>query len=164
MTSQAMAQVASIVLIQRMAFICQGLVMVAILWAGVLKSHDLASFAESLEQWRVVPVGWGLAFATFVEVAEITIGFSWIIGLHRSRMAITGVAFLVLVTAAFLVESAVGGDPECFCFGEKVRLARHLSEVQSLLIRNGVLLVLLLGGSIVLAVGRNPATRSGAPS
>ena len=125
------------------------------LWAAAVKLPDMAGFAESVANYRVLPPGWVPLFAAALVGVELVAGAALVAG-WWPRAAAAVVALLLLVFTAALSQALLRGiDLACGCFGGKE------SASWGTVGRDLALLALAIA-SLALGPGRLTAPRAGA--
>lgn len=137
--------------------------MAVIAFAGLSKLLDVESFVESLHSWEIVPRRLAAPIAVFLPATEAFVGVGWFIGLSRDRLASAALVLLCCFTAAYAIEWAVAGPPDCNCLGPLLAHTIRIDGIENVLARNGVLIfALVVGKAVRVVAGRRGATRKGA--
>lgn len=118
--------------------------MTALLLAGIAKAIDLSAFIAALEGWSTVPRTLAAPLGGTVMACELLFAGSWFLNTSRSAAAIASLALVVTFTGALLFESVMAEVPECHCFGEWFRFEAHRNRLQSLMLRNSTIAVMLV--------------------
>ncbi|MFB3788350.1 MAG: MauE/DoxX family redox-associated membrane protein [bacterium] len=90
---------------------------VILMYAGWLKLFDMTGMAQSIENFRIVPIPLVNLFAMVLPPVEVITGLCLILGIAmEGALAITTALFAVFTVA---IQSAIwrGLDIECGCFG-----------------------------------------------
>jgi len=123
--------------------------MVVVCVAGFLKLADLSEFASALKTWTLLPA-WSVPLLTVtVPALECSVGGLWLVGHRRSRWSRACLVMLAAVTAAFVVQAAVTGPPECGCAGLLARYRLFQNAADHVVWRNAALIT-VLGVGLVL--------------
>lgn len=101
----------------RTAWVCRIAIGIGLLYAGGTKLSDLAAFAETVENYRLLPVQTVNVFSILLPAVEVVVALCLITG-----FAINGSLFLatgMFVMFFIAVESAIFRDLDidCGCFG-----------------------------------------------
>ena len=109
------------------------------IWAGALKIADSLGFAQSIENYQVVPHNLAFLIAVVLPWVEVLSGAFLIIGVFKRSSAL----LISLLLAGFIglvaLALARGIDTSCGCFGSLSRRADF-----SLILTDAVLLVFAL--------------------
>jgi uncharacterized membrane protein YphA (DoxX/SURF4 family) len=87
------------------------------LWASVTKVPDMAAFAESVANYRIVPPALVPAVASAVVGVEILAGVALILNVWTRAAALLLAALLAVFTVGLASALARGIDLACGCFG-----------------------------------------------
>ena len=109
------------------------------IWAGALKIADPLGFAQSIENYQVVPHSLAFLIAVVLPWVEVLSGVFLIIGLFRRSSALLISLLLVGFIGLVALALARGIDTSCGCFGSLSRRADF-----SLILTDAVLLVFAL--------------------
>ncbi len=88
-----------------------------LLWAGASKIPDMASFAESVANYRIVPAPLVPAAAAAVVGIEIVAGVLLVAGRLARAASLVTALLLAVFTAALGIALLRGIDLRCGCFG-----------------------------------------------
>lgn len=109
------------------------------IWAGALKIADPLGFAQSIENYRVIPHPLAFPIALVLPWVEVLSGAFLIIGLFRRSSALLVSFLLIGFIGLVALALARGIDTLCGCFGSLSRRADF-----SLILTDAVLLVFAL--------------------
>jgi putative oxidoreductase len=128
------------------------------LWASTTKVPDMAAFAESVANYRIVPPALVPAAASAVVGVEIVTGLSLLFNVWARASAWVLAALLAAFTAGLTSALARGIDLACGCFGGNSPATRWT------VLRDVALLALAIYVALT-ARGRTPSPsgRAGAP-
>ena len=142
------------------AKILTGAVALFMALTGIAKLVDLPDFAESLAEWTILPytVKWVALYT--IPPLEVLVGGMWLLGMHRRLMAGAMVGLLVVFTAIYALQLAMGEAPDCGCLGKLAVFHELQSSVTFVLVRNGVLLAMLVAGMLMGCVRFGGSGRS----
>ena len=87
------------------------------LWASVTKVPDMAAFAESVANYRIVPPALVPAVAAVVVGVEIAAGAALVLNVWARAAALVLSALLAVFTVGLASALARGIDLSCGCFG-----------------------------------------------
>jgi putative oxidoreductase len=87
------------------------------LWASVTKVPDMAAFAESVANYRIVPPSLVPVVAAAVVGVEIAAGVALILNVWARAAALLLAALLAVFTVGLASALARGIDLACGCFG-----------------------------------------------
>jgi putative oxidoreductase len=87
------------------------------LWASVTKVPDMAAFAESVANYRIVPPALVPVVAAAVVGVEIAAGVALILNVWARAAALLLAALLAVFTVGLASALARGIDLACGCFG-----------------------------------------------
>ena len=87
------------------------------LWASVTKVPDMAAFAESVANYRIVPPALVPAVAAAVVGVEIAAGVALVLNVWVRAAALVLSALLAVFTVGLASALARGIDLSCGCFG-----------------------------------------------
>lgn len=124
-----------------------------ILVAGLAKISDVHAFAEVLKSWTIIPSGARYGISLAVPLMEIAIGGACLLGLWRESMRLVAIVFMVFVTSAYALESAISQPPSCGCFGKLLGWAASHEGVWLVVGRN-VAVIGLLAAPWLLATSK----------
>ena len=100
------------------------------LYAGLPKLWDLASFAESVDNYRIIPLEWVPAFATCLAGIEVITGLALVTGIWRKGASLmVGMLLWMFVIAIFYVYLD-GRAISCGC-GLDTKSAQEVVELRS---------------------------------
>lgn len=112
-----------------------------VVFAGVVKSLSLTEFEASLRQWNSIPIEIVPLLIIAIPLAEVVTG-AMVLAVPRKVFSCFCLLVLLLaITAAVVVESLVGGEVSCNCFGPvgtRVELG-----TSSIIARNSVLIAIV---------------------
>jgi uncharacterized membrane protein YphA (DoxX/SURF4 family) len=97
--------------------ICQIATGIVLGIAGLAKIGDIASFAEQIHNFRIVPVATENLFAITLPWIELVAALSLVLGLRARAAAMLGLGLFVLFTLAVVAALVRGLDIDCGCFG-----------------------------------------------
>jgi prepilin-type N-terminal cleavage/methylation domain-containing protein len=126
-----------------------GLVMLFLFLAGVSKSLDLVAFSNAVQGFSLIP-DWAQRLSPLIPALEILIGGSWLFQIVRWRAVWGAGAMLMAFSLLLVAHMAVGKAPECGCLGKFFAFQSLLQSAQMSLVRNGILLGLLVCGTILV--------------
>jgi putative oxidoreductase len=109
------------------------------IWAGALKIADPLGFAQSIENYQVIPHTLAFLIALVLPWVEALSGAFLIIGLYKRSSALLISLLLVGFIGLVALALARGIDTSCGCFGSLSRRADF-----SLILTDAVLLVFAL--------------------
>jgi uncharacterized membrane protein YphA (DoxX/SURF4 family) len=87
------------------------------LWASVTKVPDMAAFAESVANYRIVPPALVPAVAAAVVGVEIAAGVALVLNVWARAAALVLAGLLAVFTVGLASALARGIDLACGCFG-----------------------------------------------
>ena len=87
------------------------------LWASVTKVPDMAAFAESVANYRIVPPALVPAVAAAVVGVEISAGIALVLNFWARAAALVLAGLLAVFTVGLASALARGIDLACGCFG-----------------------------------------------
>ena len=87
------------------------------LWASITKVPDMAAFAESVANYRIVPPALVPAVAAAVVGVEIAAGVALLLNVWARAAALVLSALLAVFTGGLASALARGIDLSCGCFG-----------------------------------------------
>lgn len=87
------------------------------LWASVTKVPDMAAFAESVANYRIVPPALVPAVAAAVVGVEIAAGIALVLNVWARAAALVLAGLLAVFTVGLASALARGIDLACGCFG-----------------------------------------------
>lgn len=103
---------------QRFALLMAGVVVCFVLTAGAAKLLSLPGFASDLREWSVIPV-WAKWIALYsVPPFELLVGGLWLLGIRRGLAECAMAGLLLVFSAAYGMELALGKAPSCGCLGQ----------------------------------------------
>lgn len=113
--------------------------------AGVAKLLDLPAFGQAVRTWVLIPKSLQSVISVAIPIYEVAVAGLWMIGVRRRAVEWGIVAFLFLVTIAYVWHwYAAPQPPACGCFGAgKVSDGRG-GELAWVLIRNTLLISMLM--------------------
>lgn len=123
------------------------------LYASVTKVPDMAAFAESVANYRIVPPALVPAVAAAVVGVEIAAGVALVLNVWARAAALVLSALLAVFTAGLASALARGIDLSCGCFGG------NAPATWWTVLRDVVLLLLALG-----VAASSPPSPARAPS
>lgn len=123
------------------------------LWASVTKVPDMAAFAESVANYRIVPPALVPAVAAAVVGVEIAAGVALVLNVWARAAALVLSALLAVFTVGLASALARGIDLSCGCFGG------NAPATWWTVLRDVVLLLLALG-----VAASSPPSPAHAPS
>ena len=112
------------------------------LWASVTKVPDMAGFAESVANYRIVPPALVPAVAAAVVGVEIAAGVALVLNVWARAAALVLSTLLAVFTVGLASALARGIDLSCGCFGG------NAPATWWTVLRDVVLLLLALGVAI----------------
>lgn len=113
--------------------------------AGLIKFVDLAEFAQSVHELRIVPRAMIPVVALAIPAVEVCIGGSWFLSLVDRRACVLAAGALLTVFSGVLVHALfIAEVPHCGCLGVLGRYYEWANSVWTGLIRNGVMLAAVL--------------------
>jgi hypothetical protein len=115
-------------------YVCAGLVGFVLLAGAAHKLRDVAGFGAVVDEYRLLPRGWGRGAARVLVAAEIALGAGVLLG---EPLASAGAIALLLAYAAAIAINVARGrrDIDCGCGG----LASRQTLGWGLVARNAVL-------------------------
>lgn len=137
-----------------------GMLFVAIGLAGVLKLLALDEFAQSLETWDVFPARTIVPASLFIPLLELAACTAWFAFAAR-RTLIEAAAFsaILAATGVYAFQAWTSEPPSCGCLGLWQAHYDRIATGQTLVWRNGVIL-LILGTSILTRLVKGDARAS----
>ena len=97
---------------------CQFAIGVAFAVAGLAKLVDLPQLAQSVHNFRILPIWSENLLAVVLPWIEIVAGLSLMLGIEARAGAVVATALMIVFTAAVAAAWARGLDFECGCFGK----------------------------------------------
>ncbi len=91
------------------------------LWASLTKVPDMAAFAESVANYRIVPPALVPAVAAAVVGVEIAAGLALVLNVWARASALVLSALLAVFTVGLASALARGIDLACGCFGDSAQ-------------------------------------------
>lgn len=123
------------------------------LWASVTKIPDMAAFAESVANYRIVPPALVPVVAAAVLGVEVTAGVALVLNVWARAAALVLAGLLAVFTVGLASALARGIDLACGCFGG------NAPATWWTVLRDVVLLALALG-----VAASSPPASSRAPA
>lgn len=102
--------------------------MLIIAVAGAAKLLDLEQFSRDTNAWTAFPVILRRIAVVIVPTAEVGIPTLWLLN-FRAMACRAGIALLVSISSALIIQSLRGGVPECHCLGA---LTKYVTVMRSL--------------------------------
>lgn len=87
------------------------------LWAAVPKITDPASFAQDVDNYRLLPDAWVGVVAATLPVVELVLAASLLVGWYARGAALVSAALLAVFVLGMGQAMARGIDLNCGCFG-----------------------------------------------
>ncbi|MCC6661155.1 MAG: prepilin-type N-terminal cleavage/methylation domain-containing protein [Phycisphaerales bacterium] len=122
--------------------------------AGLLKTLDLAAFADDVRTWELLPRSMIAPVAIGVPLVELGLGAAWLAGVSRRGVLNFTIALLGTFTLVFLAHVLFAESPRCGCFGLQQQFDQHASAAWLVIGRNCLLVV--LGGFGMQSFPRRP--------
>lgn len=106
--------------------------------SGIDKINDLAGFAQSIENYRILPIYAVNIFAIIIPWIEVVAGGLLLIGLYiRENSLIIG-TLTVIFTIAVIIAVLKGLDIDCGCMGthdgQKVGLIKMIENISLIIV------------------------------
>ncbi|MCA9287635.1 MAG: prepilin-type N-terminal cleavage/methylation domain-containing protein [Phycisphaerales bacterium] len=120
-----------------------------LLVAAVAKLASLDAFARSLYSWDLLPPWSVPTLSLVIPVAEGIVAGLWFLGEHRRLATQAYVALLAAFTIALGAHLALARPPSCHCFGLMLRFEASVADATWAIVRNGVLIALICGASLL---------------
>ncbi|MGB0679039.1 MAG: MauE/DoxX family redox-associated membrane protein [Polyangiales bacterium] len=101
-----------------LTWLCRLAVALVFIFAAVPKLLDPAAFAQSIDNYRLLPSAWAPYIALWVPPLELVIAAALLVGIGERGAA--SIAGLMLVVFAVGIAQAIvrGIDIDCGCFGK----------------------------------------------
>jgi len=106
--------------------------------SGLEKINDLEGFAQSIENYRIIPIYLVNIFAIFFPWLEVVAGALLLFGIYIKENSIIILSMLILFTAAVLSAVLRDLDINCGCHGtaggQKVGILKILENISLIII------------------------------
>jgi hypothetical protein len=139
--------------------IIAGAVGLLFLTTGVLKAIDPSAFAIDIQNYRILPWGWGVALALYLPWVEILCGGALLLRIaYRGALAIAGLMLGVFIVAYGSTRPR-GLDIGCGCFGHGIHRGYWLTVIGDALLLATVLWLLKVDSRAPSTVIRHGGVR-----
>ena len=130
-----------------------------VFFAGFIKYSELSRFAESLSTWQLIPGHVHGVIAVAVPTVECMLGGLWFLRVRREFVVLATVGMLFAFTAVYVMHWTLVGAPVCECFGALAAFAEMQRSASGLVVRNGILIAMLIVGTLAggVSVYRAPS-------
>lgn len=121
------------------------LIALVVATAGVMKLLDLSEFDFKLRSWGILNNdALRAVVVVFVPAFELAIGFFLLLAPSLRRpLAVILILMLTGVSSAYAIEAYARGAPDCACFGLLNQYLQLRTDVEAILVRNSVMIVVV---------------------
>lgn len=107
--------------------------------SGLMKITDLQSFSVIIDAFGLVPMGWSIAVALVLTIAELFAGLGLLFDIRGSLSAITAMLLMFMLILGYGIW--MGLDVDCGCFGPEDVEAEAFHGLRSALYRDFIILI-----------------------
>jgi putative oxidoreductase len=118
------------------------------LFAAIPKLQDPGTFAQSIQNYHLVPDSWARLLAFYLPAIEVVVAASLVVGVGARAAALLALGMLIVFVGAMAFAMIQGINVDCGCFGSAQSAQIGWTSIARNVVLSGLaVLVLFLGGA-----------------